>query len=857
MMFFITDHLKNRKLLFFFLSIVLLPLPALAGIPFLNNSQHKACLFGDNQVTFSAPRHLLVSSLDQMVIIDDNNDVIRKTTSLDSSGVVFTLAGGASMGGPCGTTAFDSFCKDGQGDQAKFADPHSLAMDSQGNVYVSQLSRIRKISPLKYVSTVAGSQSFAPTMIDGDALTQATLSTAVTGLALDEENHVLYFADRNFNAIRKLNLQNNQVTTIAGGSSGYQNGPGASAKLKLPTYLLLDQSRNCLYVSDTGNHSIRKIQLNSPYTVSTLVGVGVAGYLDGWATNAQLNIPKGLALDSTSQNLYIADSGNERIRKLDFSTNQLSTYAGSGQQGYVNGPLNQAKFHFLEGLVVDENEDMYVADEFNHVIRRLSGNMVSTFAGNGQQGYQNGYLMGEPYCGTVAAPGIDQCHVDQECQGRKDFEAFPSGAGGSSSQPPLVPPIFENGPPDSPIISIFVGMGVTYTIEQGILYSYEPLLGSLNYKKVFQNSSAPPSQIKYGIRDVTVVPDVNHDLRDDFAMTFPTGELTSPYLMIGLFYGATGKLRWQAPYPGYALIGPSSLIGTPDINGDGTADVLFSYYNDFPGEIFAYSGVHGSIIWQMLNPYGGLGQTSSSGLHTTGVLVKSVDDFDNDGRDDLIFQYDGTSGRGFLPIHSSQDGSLISAGIQGENPNDHLNFQSKLKDINSDGKDEIIACSLFYSGTSPFQGKVYIYSGDGTLLWSVAGDPTISQRFCFSASAMMDVNSDGKDDVVVGAKDFNASMGKIYVYSGANGQLLWTKTGEKQNDAFGFVVKGLADINEDQQGDIVVAAPGYEDQNFVFPGRLYVLSGKDGAMIKFIDGEYPSPADESEFGQNIAVTPYY
>lgn len=179
----------------------------------------------------------------------------------------------------------------------------------------------------------------------------------------------------------------NEVTTLAGSSTqGYADGSGGAAQFRNPVGLAVDGSGN-VYVADYGNHRIRKI---SPAgVVTTFAGSGAAGSSDGTGLAAQFRNPNGLALDSAGT-LYVADYGNNKIRKIS-PAGVVTTLAGSGTAGLVNGSGTAAQFNAPSNLAVDAANNVYVADWQNHAIRKItSTGTVSTLAGNGNPGYADG-----------------------------------------------------------------------------------------------------------------------------------------------------------------------------------------------------------------------------------------------------------------------------------------------------------------------------------------------------------------------------------------------------------------------------------------------------------------------------------
>jgi DNA-binding beta-propeller fold protein YncE len=178
------------------------------------------------------------------------------------------------------------------------------------------------------------------------------------------------------------------VITFAGsGDTGYAEGTGEEAKFHWPEGVAVDVN-GYVYVADTYNHRIRKITPEG--VVSTLAGSGL-GYAEGTGEEAKFNLPRGMAVDGAG-NVYVADSGNHRIRMIS-PQGVVSTFAGSGEWGHLDGKRSVAKFNEPRGVAVDGAGNVYVADYNNHRIRKIisSTGEVSTFAGTGANSYLEGH----------------------------------------------------------------------------------------------------------------------------------------------------------------------------------------------------------------------------------------------------------------------------------------------------------------------------------------------------------------------------------------------------------------------------------------------------------------------------------
>lgn len=197
-------------------------------------------------------------------------------------------------------------------------------------------------------------------------------------IAIDLADNI-YIADTKNHRIRKLNPKG-ELSTIAGSSeSGHLDGASSEAKFNCPSAVIVDKEGN-LYVSDTINHVIRKITTDGQ--VTTLAGIaGKKGCVDGDAKKAKFFRPEGLTIDDQG-NLYVADFGNHRIRKIDPKGN-VSTFAGS-EEGYQDGILTEAKFKYPKGLALDSRGNLYVADMTNQRVRKITPEtQVTTIAGGG------------------------------------------------------------------------------------------------------------------------------------------------------------------------------------------------------------------------------------------------------------------------------------------------------------------------------------------------------------------------------------------------------------------------------------------------------------------------------------------
>jgi sugar lactone lactonase YvrE len=271
---------------------------------------------------------------------------------------------------------------DGNSTSAKFNNPLTTALDASGNIYVADAlnQRIRKINAQGDVSTFAGSGTVG--LVNG--LTTSARFAYPWGICTDPSGN-FYVPERDNNCIRKIS-SDGSVTIFAGSTRGYADGPAGSAKFSFPSGVASDAQGN-IYVTEKLNQRVRKITPSGD--VSTIAGDGTPGYADGPANTAKFYNPSGICLDGQG-NIYVADQYNQRIRKIS-SSGEVSTYAGSGIQGYVDGKSDTAKFNYPRGICSDSKGNIYVAEEENQVIRKITpSGVVTTVAGKGTLGYADG-----------------------------------------------------------------------------------------------------------------------------------------------------------------------------------------------------------------------------------------------------------------------------------------------------------------------------------------------------------------------------------------------------------------------------------------------------------------------------------
>jgi streptogramin lyase len=330
---------------------------------------------------FIAPNGVAVDSAGNLYVTDTFNQAIRKVTPVGTNWVVTTLAG---MPGSFGSA-------DGTGSEARFYYADRLTVDSTGNVFVADGSQtIRKVTPEGVVTTLAG---LAGHPGSADGTNSAARFSLAEGLAVDRAGNI-YVADTDNNTIRRVTPTGTNwvVTTIAGlaGVGGSADGTNRAARFFGPVGLAIDSAGN-LYVGDVENHTIRKVTpIGTNWVVTTIAGrAGSYGSVDGTNSAARFSTPKSVAVDSAG-NIYVGDEENHIVRQVtSVGTNWVvTTLAGlAGNPGSVDGTNSAARFDIPVHVAADSAGNVYVADQFNDAIRKLTligtNWVVTTLAGLG------------------------------------------------------------------------------------------------------------------------------------------------------------------------------------------------------------------------------------------------------------------------------------------------------------------------------------------------------------------------------------------------------------------------------------------------------------------------------------------
>lgn len=326
---------------------------------------------------------------------------------------ILTVTPGDTAATVAGTGAAGNTGNGGPAIQATFASPSAVAYDANGNLYIADRDNhvVRMVSRAGTVTIVAGTgqQGYGG---DGGPATSALLDTP-TGIALDAAGN-LYIADSHNQRVREVS--GGVITTIAGnGTAGFSGDGGAAtaAELAMPSAVAIDGS-GILYIADTDNQRIRKV---SSGTITTYAGNGEQALAGdgGSATSASLDSPTGVAVDAAG-NIYIADRHNQRIRMVN-PGGVISTVAGSGSASLAGGfsgdgaSPTAAMLSKPSGVAVDAQGNLYIADSGNHRLREVGNGAIATIAGSGMQGFggdggaATAALLNSPRSAAVDAAG--------------------------------------------------------------------------------------------------------------------------------------------------------------------------------------------------------------------------------------------------------------------------------------------------------------------------------------------------------------------------------------------------------------------------------------------------------------------
>jgi len=562
---------------------------------------------------------------------------------------------------------------------AKFSNPNGVAVNSTGTVYVADASN-QRIRKILPNGTVSTLAGSTQGFVDG-AGTAAKFNNP-SGVAADSAGTV-YVADYTNNRIRKV-LPDGTVSTLAGSTQGFSDGAGSSAKFFRPAGVAVD-SAGTVYVADTNNHRIRKVLSNG--TVSTLAGSGVAGFADGVGAAAQFSSPNGVIVNSAGT-VYVADTFNHRIRKI-LPDGTVSTLAGSGTAGFADGAGATAKFKYPEGVAVDSAGTVYVADTQNHRIRKiLPDGTVSTLAGSGTVGFADGPGAIARFWSPmgVAVDSAGTVYVGDQGNHRIR-KILPDGtvstlAGSGTAG-------FADGP--GAIARFWSPMGVAVD-SAGTVYVADT--NNNRIRKILPDGTVS-----------TLAGSGTAGIADGAGAT---AQFDNPK---GVAADSAGTV-YVADYFNHRIRKITIQSHPNDFDGDGQGDILWRH---------ATTGQN--ALWYLNGTALGAGSALFSPVADGNWKIAGVGDFDQDGKSDILWRH-ATTGQNAIWL---MNGTTVTAGTAMIATVPDLNWKvAAVSDYNKDGKCDILwrhattgqNAIWFMNGATVLPGSAYIPSATD-LNWQI------------------------------------------------------------------------------------------------------------------------------------------
>jgi sugar lactone lactonase YvrE len=539
-----------------------------------------------------------------------------------------------------GTSRYIGVSGEGPATGAHLNYPLDVAVDSAGNLYISDSSADRDNQRVRKVTR-------------GGLITigLAPLEYPPTGVALDAAGN-LYIVDSENHIVVKVTT-GGVFSTVAGtdrgvfgGVSGFggDGGPATSALLNRPTYIAVDAAGN-LYIADFRNQRVRKVTPDR--LITTVAGNGELGFSGdgGPATSAQLNSPTGVAVDAAG-NLYIADSLNQRVRKVT-PDGLINTVAGNGALGFSGdgGPATSAQLNSPEGIAVDSAGNLYIVDSFNQRVRKVSpSGVISTVAGNGASGFSGdggpatSAQLNDPKGIAVDDAGnlyvADTGNHRIRKVGSRRVKAFePSGSKRDFNGDGKIDVLWRD---------------ITGSVSMWLMDGYTFATNSL-----IANVSATWTIVESG--------DFNGDGKADILWR-DTGGNMSIWLMDGI--SITGY-----DYPGNMPM-TWAIAGVADFNGDGKADIL---WRDTLGNV---------LMWFMNGPT--IANYNFIGNVWAGWTIVGSGDFNGDGKADILWR----DTAGDVSIWLMDDGIITSYGKPENMPT--TSTIAAIGDFNGNGTADIL-----------------------------------------------------------------------------------------------------------------------------------------------------------------------
>jgi uncharacterized protein (TIGR03437 family) len=636
--------------------------------------------------------------------------LVMSCSTFGQTYTIHTLAGN-------GTQGFGG--DNGLATSARLNGPAGVGVDSAGNVYIgdSGNNRVRKVSN-GVITTVAGSGTFGFSGDNGPA-TGAQLYQPM-GVAVDSAGN-LYIADNLNSCIRKVS--NGVITTVAGtatpgdGGFGGDNGPAASARLFWPEGVAVDSAGN-LYIADTYNNRVRRV---SNGVITTVAGNGTEGFGgdNGPATSAQLGQPSGVAVDAAG-NVYIADQDSNRIRKV--SNGVITTVAGNGAWGLSgfngdNGPATSAQLE-AAGVAVDTAGNLYIADSDNQRIRKVSNGVITTVAGTGTQGFSgdNGAATSAEldYPWGIAVDSSGNVYIGDEGNNRVRV-LTPTGSScaysvaPASSQPPASGGDFT--------VSIQAASSCSWTVSglpswialsgasSGTGSANVTLVVSANYSGAARSATVLIAGVPVTISQPTVPPPYIEGVTN--AASYAAGGV-SPGEMVTIFGTNIGPAT-----PAYATVDPTTgklatTIGGVQVWFDIIAAPMIYASSGQVSALVPYEMAHVGSPWAVWINY--VGQTSNAYQLTSAVTAPGLftQNASGSGPGAILNQDNSLNG----PGNRATKGSIVQVFMTGEGQTNPQGVTGAITTATLPPPQVTAAPLLAVGVTINGQPALYVYAGE-------------------------------------------------------------------------------------------------------------------------------------------------
>ncbi|MBU0707072.1 VCBS repeat-containing protein [Patescibacteria group bacterium] len=700
-----------------------------------------------DEVLFGRPWDIVLSPDREWLYLAENNKIRR----IDYGTKETTHVIGSSV----------DYYIEGVAESARFSNITSLAIDSAGdNLYVTDRwnNRIRKIDLSTQTSTLLAGGGLDNTTGDDEngyleGVGESARFNHPGGITISPDDRYLYVTDSGNNRVRRIEIATGQTSLIAGsGEAGNQDGVESAAMFNKPFGITIDSSGHNLYIADENNHTIRRINLSSN-SVTTIAGTGSAGYSDAIGTNSVFSYPEYIAIDSIG-NLYVSEVGSHRIRIIEANTHITKLVAGSGERSYHNGSRTSAKFNNIKGLIVDRQSNvLLVADSYNDVIRQIDI--------------------------TGAAPYTD------------------SAPTATSVNPKEVSPSWDKG--DGLRVNI---LGTNFRHGATVTFASHEAVITYVVSSTELVVELPLSVMSPGWYDVSVsnIDGQTAVLASGIGIMNNDGQVPAVVYSVersGSFYAYDSSLSG-----GY-------YITTGNVIGNGNEEIITGTGNGFGPQVRVFDG-EGNVKSQFFAYYSFL---------RSGVRVASCD-LDGDGRDEIVTA-PGPGGRPHIRIFDAYGNPTVENGFFALDGQFLGGANIACGDIDEDGLGEILVAAG--PGGGP---HVTVHEADGSLIGNfMAYAPTFRGGIKIDT---IDLNGDGIMEVITGPEQGGPH---VQIFTGKGHQITPGTFVFDPSFSGGLSVAG-GDVDGDGLDEMLIT-PGpeseamlkvYEDYGDTYVNSFYLYS---------------------------------